>query len=311
MKSKILFLLAASLPLGALAQDAPVATFMDDPINHPMAPFYALVALVCVVTLLVLTVAIMLLRVLNVFVEKAEQERAQKLGVAYVRPLSWWTKIDRQLTNAVPLEKEATVLLDHDYDGIKELDNHLPPWWKWLFYGTIAWGAVYLVVYHITDSVPLQEQEYMNEVAVADASLQKLRALQPVATIDEATLVYSNDAALIASGKSIYKSNCASCHKDLGEGGIGPNLTDEFWLHGGGVKNIFATIKNGVADKGMISWKGILKPEEMRDVTFFIMSLRGTNPPNPKAPQGPVWKEVESVAADSTKIDSVMVQTEL
>ena len=312
MKNRIIFLFILLLPLGAFAQDAvPAKTFWDDPINHPMAPFYALMVLVGVVTLLVFVVAIMLLQVLNTFVEKAAQEKAAALGIRYVKEPSWWTKLDRKLTNAVPMEKEATVMLDHNYDGIRELDNHLPPWWKWLFYGTIVWGIIYFVVYHVTDNAPLQEQEYENEVAMADAQLKKLRAAQPVASIDEEALAYTNDATLISKGLAIYKSNCASCHKDNGEGGIGPNLTDEYWLHGGSIKNIYSTVKNGVPDKGMISWSSILKPEEMRDVSFFIMSIRGTTPANPKAPQGVIWKDTEVIKADSVKIDSVRVQAAL
>ncbi|NBW39228.1 MAG: cytochrome oxidase subunit III, partial [Cytophagia bacterium] len=132
--------------------------------------------------------------------------------------------------------------------------NHLPPWWKWLFYGTIAWSVVYLVVYHITDSVPLQQEEYNNEVALADEQIRKIRAAEPVAAIDEAALTYTADAELISKGALVFKNNCVSCHKEKGEGSIGPNLTDEYWLHGGSIQNIFATIKNGVPEKGMIAW---------------------------------------------------------
>ena len=310
MKNKIIALLVMLMPVSAWAQDATATKgFWDDPINHPMTPFYVLMTLVGIVTILVFVVAIMLLQVLNTFVERSAREKAAAMGVPYVPEPSWWTKLDRKLTNAVPLEKEATIVLDHNYDGIKELDNHLPPWWKWLFYGTIAWSVVYLVVYHITDSVPLQEQEYVNELALADEQLRKIRAAEPVAAIDEAALTYTADADLISKGASIYKNNCASCHKDKGEGSIGPNLTDEYWLHGGSIQNIFATIKNGVPEKGMIAWNAILKPEEIRDVSFFIMSLKGSNPPNAKAPQGTVWKE--EVKADVVKTDSVKVQASL
>lgn len=298
------------MPVSVWAQDATATKgFWDDPINHPMTPFYVLMTLVGIVTILVFVVAIMLLQVLNTFVERSAREKAAAMGVPYVPEPSWWTKLDRKLTNAVPLEKEATIVLDHNYDGIKELDNHLPPWWKWLFYGTIAWSVVYLVIYHITDSVPLQEQEYANELALADEQLRKTRAAEPVAAIDEAALTYTADADLISKGASVYKNNCASCHKDKGEGSIGPNLTDEYWLHGGSIQNIFATIKNGVPEKGMIAWNAILKPEEIRDVSFFIMSLKGSNPPNAKAPQGTVWKE--EVKADVVKTDSVKVQASL
>lgn len=309
MKNKVLAILIFLMPFSVLAQEPATKTFWDDPIAHPMAPFYALMVLVAVVTLLVSIVAILLLKVLNTFVEKAARERAEKLGIVYIPEPSWWQKLDRKLTNAVPLEKEATIVLDHNYDGIRELDNHLPPWWKWLFIGTVVWGIGYLVVYHVMDSAPLQQQEYDNEVALADEQLRKIRAAQPIASIDESTLTYVNDPALIAKGLNVYKSNCVSCHKGKGEGGIGPNLTDEYWIHGGGMKEIYATIKNGVPEKGMISWSAILKPEEMRDVSYFIISIRGTNPSNPKAPQGTIWKEI--IKADTVKTDTVRVQAGL
>ncbi|NBP70415.1 MAG: hypothetical protein EBU52_16985, partial [Cytophagia bacterium] len=225
MKNKITAFILLLLPAVAWAQETPAKGFWDDPINHPMTPFYALMALVLLVTILVFVVAIMLLQVLNTFVEKAAREKAAALGLEYKPEPSWWQKLDRKLTNAIPLEKEATIELDHNYDGIKELDNHLPPWWKWLFYGTIAWSVVYLVVYHITDSVPLQQEEYNNEVALADEQIRKIRAAEPVAAIDEAALTYTADAELISKGALVFKNNCVSCHKEKGEGSIGPNLT--------------------------------------------------------------------------------------
>ncbi len=312
MKSNnyLIVLLFLFLPLTSFAQGETTAlTFWDDPINHPLTPLYAVLFLVGIIVVLILAIAIIMLKVLNTFITNAEKAKAEAAGLPYVAPLSWWRKLDKKLTNAIPIEKEATVMLDHNYDGIKELDNHLPPWWKWLFIGTIAWSVVYLVVYHITDDAPLQEQEYETEVALASENLRKIRGAQPVASIDEATLTYAEDAALISSGQKIFLSNCASCHKEKGEGGIGPNLTDEYWLHGGGVKDIYAVIKNGVAEKGMISWSPILKPEQMRDVSFFIVSIRGTNPPNQKAAQGVIWKE--PIKVDSLKMDSVKVQAAL
>ncbi|NBW39120.1 MAG: cytochrome oxidase subunit III [Cytophagia bacterium] len=309
MKNKLTAFILLLLPAAAWAQETTAKGFWDDPINHPMTPFYALMALVLIVTILVFVVAIMLLQVLNTFVEKAAREKAAALGVEYKPEPSWWQKLDRKLTNAIPLEKEATIELDHNYDGIKELDNHLPPWWKWLFYGTIAWSVVYLVVYHITDSVPLQQEEYNNEVALADEQIRKIRAAEPVAAIDEAALTYTADADLISKGALVFKNNCVSCHKEKGEGSIGPNLTDEYWLHGGSIQNIFATVKNGVPEKGMIAWNAILKPEEIRNVSLFIMSLKGSNPPNAKAPQGVIWKE--EVKTESVQTDSLKTQASL
>lgn len=290
------------LSLVESASVAGTSSFWQDPINHPATPLYAVLALLVLVTLVTAMVAVTLLRVLNTLTEQMARDRAELLGKEYVEEPGWWTRLDRRLTGAVPIEKEATIELEHNYDGIKELDNHLPPWWKWLFYATIVWSGVYLVIYHVTDAAPLMEQEYADEMTLAQEAARKRQTLQPVASIDEAQLVYTRDEQIIAKGLSLYKGNCASCHKDNGEGGIGPNLTDDYWLHGGGIKDVYATIKNGVPEKGMISWKTILKPEDIRDVAFFILSLQGTNPANAKAPQGVRWEEVPTVKADSASV---------
>jgi cytochrome c oxidase cbb3-type subunit III len=285
---------------GVLAQEAPAKTFMSDPFSDPLFPLYAVFTFMFVVALMVVLVALYILKVLNLFVRKAAEERAAKLGIVYVPEPSAWSKFWNWINDMKPVEKEAEILLDHNYDGIKELDNHLPPWWKWLFYGTIVWGAVYLVVYHWSDSLPLQDEEYQNAVAEAEAQRAKFLATQPVVVIDENALAYEANEDIIKKGKQVYAINCASCHNAQGQGGIGPNLTDEYWLHGGSIKSIYATIKNGVQEKGMIPWAPVLSPEQMRDVSFYIMSLKGTNPPDPKAPQGEIYvEEAASIKADS------------
>ena len=166
-----------------------------------------------------------------------------------------------------------------------------------------------MIVYHVTDSMPLQNEEYQAEVAAAEIQIAKYKASQPAAeAIDMATLVYEEDASIIAAGKKIYDSNCASCHVADGGGSIGPNLVDEYWLHGGSIQDIYHTIENGVLDKGMISWKGILSPAQIKEVTFFIHSIRGTVPANPKASQGekyvPVEAPEESVPAPADSVAS-------
>jgi cytochrome c oxidase cbb3-type subunit 3 len=274
-----------------LAQDAAPAGFWSDPLNDPLLPFYLVIAFVFVVALLVVIVAIYMLQVLNVFIRKAEEEKAVQAGKVYVPEPGAWTKFWNWINGYRPIEKESEILLDHNYDGIKELDNHLPPWWTWLFYGTIAWGAVYLVVYHITDSLPLMDEEYQHEVSIAQEQKAKLLASQPALAIDENNLVYEQDDQIIKNGRQVYVVNCASCHMPDGQGNIGPNLTDDYWLHGGSVTDIYKVIKNGVQEKGMIPWGPVLSPQQIRDVTFYIKSIKGSNPPNPKAPQGELYKE--------------------
>ena len=289
--------------LSVIAQPAKVE-FWSDPLNHPLTPFYALMLFLAIVIVLVMLVAVSMIRVLNTLSRKAEQERAEKLGIVYKASPSLWTRFVQQMNASVPVEQERNIELDHDYDGIKELDNHLPPWWKYLFYATIVWSVIYIFVYHFSDSLPLQDQEYRNEVAQADELKKKFLATQPKVAIDENTLSYTADAAILSAGKELYTINCAPCHKADGGGGIGPNLADEYWLHDGDIKGIYATIKNGVPEKGMVSWAGVMSPQQLRDVSFFVMSLQGSNPPGAKGPQGNIFKSTQNVQPDSSKIQA-------
>lgn len=290
----------------AFAQDEtmPAKTFWNDPVNDPMTPLYAVMLLIIIVTLLILVTGVYMIRVVNTLADQAERDRAAKLGVTYKPRPGWWSRFSKQMNDSVALEDESTIELDHNFDGIKELDNHLPPWWKWLFYATAVWAVIYLVVYHVAGSYPLMIQEYDNEMSDAEAQIRKLKASQPQEAIDESSLTFTADAALISKGKEVFNTmNCGSCHRpDGGGNAIGPNLTDEFWIHGGEVKQVFNTIKNGAVDKGMPAWGKSLSPSDVRNVTFFVMSLQGTNPPNPKAPQGEKYiaPAQPQVASDST-----------
>ncbi len=188
-------------------------------------------------------------------------------------------------------------LLDHDYDGIKEYDNPLPRWWLWLFYGTIVFGVIYYP-YIILGFGPTSIEEYQQELAAAKtpapsapappaeghghAEGQPHTAAPPPLTGPS----LEGNAAAIAAGKEIFAANCVPCHGPQGQGVIGPNLTDNFWLHGGKYANIVFTIAEGVPDKGMIPWKATLNPEKIRQVAAYVKSIKGTNPPNPKPPQG-------------------------
>lgn len=227
------------------------------------------------------------------------------------KPWINWKWLDRQLTDAVPIENEAEVMTDHEYDGIRELDNNLPPWWVYGFYFTIIFGVVYLFNYHISGTSPLPAQEYQEQLA--EAELEKKSHLAEVgASVDETTVTAMTDATLLSAGKDIYSGNCAACHGQAGEGGVGPNLTDEYWIHGGGIQNVFKTIKYGVPAKGMIAWQTQLKPDAMQKVASYILTLQGTKPANGKEPQGTVWtEEVVPTAPDSAtvKVDSTTAAT--
>ncbi len=201
-----------------------------------------------------------------------------------------WNTLDKKfLTKAVPLEKEADMLLDHDYDGIKELDNALPPWWKYGFYITIFLAVIYLLKYEMWHTGPNPTEEYTSEMTTAkeevDAYLASMKN-----NVDEKTVTMS-DAAGIAAGQVTFAKTCVACHGAKGEGGVGPNLTDDYWLHGGSVADLFKTIKYGYPDKGMQSWQSTYSPIQMQELASYIKTLKGTNPPNAKAPQGDLIKD--------------------
>ncbi|MFZ4634286.1 MAG: cbb3-type cytochrome c oxidase N-terminal domain-containing protein [Saprospiraceae bacterium] len=213
---------------------------------------------------------------------------------------SFWTKMRKQYwENAVPIEQESRIISTHDFDGIRELDNSLPPWWVNMFILTVIWAAIFMFYYHFGGGGPTQVEYYEQEVAEAKKEIAIALAGQSNA-VDEANVTALVDASALGEGELIFKNSCVSCHGQSGEGGVGPNMTDEYWIHGGGIKNVFKTIKYGVPEKGMIAWSAQLKPADMQKVASYILTLEGTNPPNPKAPQGVVWKEeVPATTPDS------------
>jgi|GEM_PF-428309 len=295
------------LPVRVQAQDTLAsAGFWDDPFNHPLFPLYVISVLIFITIVLALVVAVIMLRVLRTITQQAVEARARKLGVAPVPMSNWWTRFWDRANVLVPLEEEKSIELAHNYDGIRELDNHLPPWWKGLFYGSIVFSVVYMAVYHVFDALPLPEQEYENELAQANVDALMLKASQPVELIDESTLVFNDDAEIITKGRIIFmSSNCASCHRpDGGGNSIGPNLTDSYWLHGGELKHVFATIKNGVVEKAMPAWGKVMSQRDVRNLAFYIMSLHGSHPVNAKAPQGSLYIPVN----DSKRSDSLTTQ---
>ena len=300
MKKIFTTVTASALAGEAMSQSAESAS--SSFLNDPLLPVYVTAGAVLVLLILVTLVAIYVVRVLHYLTVETLRQQGKAPQVANASRAGWWKRFAQKMNASVPVEQEKDIELDHSYDGIRELDNHLPPWWKWLFYGTIGWAVVYLVAFHLTDTLPLSQDEYKRELALAEEQIRKYEASQPQAVVDENTLVYSNDAASIANGKTVFtNNNCGGCHRNDGGGNtIGPNLADEYWLHGGEIKKVFQTIKNGVVEKGMPAWGKSMSAQDVRDVTFFVLSLQGTNPPDAKAPQGEIFKTVKS-SPDSVK----------
>lgn len=233
---------------------------------------------------------------------------AQKSGAvlpdgspAYAAPAGddFWTRLRKKYwEDAVPIEKEADIMLQHPHDGIYELDNRLPPWWINMFYLTIIWAFGYMYYYHFGGNGASQKEEYKQEMEVAKKQIAVALAGK-ANSVDESNVTALTESGPVGEGELIFKNTCAACHGQSGEGGVGPNFTDDYWIHGGGIKNIFKTIKYGVPEKGMISWQSQLKPSDMQKVASYILTLHGTNPANPKAPQGQIWKD-DAAAQDTT-----------
>lgn len=216
---------------------------------------------------------------------------------ALVKQPSAFARFRRFITKTTPVETEHELLLNHEYDGIRELDSQVPPWFLWLFYLTIAFAVFYMLDYHVFSSSPLQDEEYQLQVQQAD--IERAALMKSGAFLNEESVTLLTDQAALDAGKQIFTTNCVACHAADGGGLVGPNLTDDYWIHGGGIKNVFKVIKYGVVAKGMISWQSQLNPKQMQDVASYIISLHGTTPANPKQPEGTVWKESDSTAVAS------------
>ncbi len=296
----LFFLLFASL--SSFAQDkAAAAVIKDDRIGGlDQFTFYFMVVIIAleliVAAVLIYTLRYLLRADLSPSVVAAKANKPKEKTILDI------------LSDAVEVENEEAIMLDHDYDGIKELDNNLPPWWKYGFYLTIFVGVVYLINYHVIKSSPLQAEEYTNSIKKANAEIAEYMKTS-ANNVDESTVKLLTDASALASGKELFIANCAACHGKFGEGTVGPNLTDDYWLHSGGIKDIFKTIKYGWPDKGMKSWKEDFSPMQIAQLASYIKTLKGTNPPKPKDKQGDLYVEEGAAPSDSTavKTDSLKV----
>ncbi len=228
--------------------------------------------------------------------------------------MSFWQRFMKAATKANELGREEDVMLDHDYDGIKELDNELPPWWLWGFYITIAISILYYILIHIFGWYG-QEEEYQAELVAHTAKVAKYKAEHPELFKTE-NLVAFTDAANLTKGKELFATKtCTACHLVDGGGSIGPNMTDDYWILGGGFQNIFSTIaKGGRPGKGMVAWESTISLEERQQLASYILTLRGTTPANPKAPEGDLWtgdkKESDEEAVEESKTEETPKEVE-
>lgn len=274
----------------ALAQAEATGITESDILN---AIIFTMIVMSIVALLLTFTImSLVRVRTVQMAQEDATEAVAegQAAEAAATKGTPWsWAWLQQKLTDAVPVAKEVDIDLGHDYDGIRELDNNLPPWWKYGFYFTIVWAVVYLAVFHVFGDWS-SDQEYKEEMAVAE-----VEAAQYLKTagnqVDESNVTLLTDEVALAEGKTIYEANCAPCHGLQGEGGIGPTFADNYWLHGGDIASVFKIVKYGVAEKGMIAWQDQMRPQQIQQVSSYLKTFVGTNPPNQKEPQGDLYED--------------------
>ncbi|MBB6272753.1 cytochrome c oxidase cbb3-type subunit 3 [Pedobacter cryoconitis] len=256
------------------------------------------IGLMLITAVMILCVAILMLKVIKFYVresinpvpfataEEKEKRRLEQeaLQVIKAKKPSIWTK----LMQLKPMEEEKNLVMEHKFDGIAELNNPTPAWFMILFYGTIIFAIGYLLTYDVLGFGKSQEEEYIAEIEqAAEARVAFLSNPANAANaVNENNMEQSKDEAVIKNGASLFANRCTPCHGEHGEGIVGPNLTDEYWLHGGKAKDVFKTIKYGVPEKGMIAWEKSLSAQQISDLTNYVLSLKGTKPAGAKAPQG-------------------------
>lgn len=283
------------------AQTAPAANTVQQAVESSIAglsktSFYALLSVI----FLELIILFVLLHNLKLLLQKEAEVIAgiEKVVVKENAFGNWWEKFN----SFKPIKEEAQIDLGHNYDGIRELDNRLPPWWLYGFYACIIFAGVYLYRYHVVHSAPLSAEELRIDLAKAEVAKQEYLK-KTASNIDENTVKLLTDPADLDAAKKIFTTVCAACHKPDGSGLVGPNLTDDYWLHGGSIKDIFKTIKYGWPEKGMQSWKDTYSPTQIAQLASYIKSLRGTKPAVVKEPQGTLYTEEKAaVTTDSVKV---------
>lgn len=278
-----------------------IIEFFIDSGNEPAFLKYPIIMLfLALVFLIIIAIEAIVSALENIMYQSLDEAAKERYIAAKNRPLkfTWLNNAYKKLVGTKPMEKEQELILDHNYDGIKELDNDLPPWWLYGFYASIIFGAIYLVKYHVFDG-DTQYDELESEYAQAKIELEEYKKTAKD-LVDFNTVTFLSDAADLAKGKTIYEENCVACHKSDGGGGIGPNLTDNHWILGGGIKNVFKTINDGGRDgKGMVAWsKNGLKPSEIAQVASYVLTLQDITPAEPKEAEGDVWVD-ENVTSDN------------
>ncbi|MFV8837539.1 cbb3-type cytochrome c oxidase N-terminal domain-containing protein [Salinimicrobium soli] len=265
--------------------------FIDSGDSFAFIKYPVLQAVLLVVLLFLIAVEVIIGAIENVMFKALTPEAKERYMAAREERMRKYSlkRLFRKLAGTRPISEEGELELDHNYDGIKELDNKLPPWWLYSFYASIIFAAGYLLYYHVLDGNN-QAMEFEQEMAAAQEAVEEYKKNAPdLVSAENVELL--TDPAELEKGAALYQTNCMACHAADGGGGIGPNLTDEYWILGGGIKNVFHTVsEGGRAGKGMIAWKSSLKPTEIQQVASYVVSLQGTTPAAPKEAEGDIWK---------------------
>lgn len=270
-------------------------------IKFPMVGLFLVVFL-----FLLVAIEIVVSAVDNVTYHMLTEEQKKQLEVAQSVSFTdskFMQNLTQKLTRTKKMEQEYDIMLDHDYDGIKELDNVLPPWWVYMFYMTIVFAIVYLVRFHVINDYT-QQEEFETEMETARVEIEKYKLTAPD-LLDKEKVTLLTDETSLAEGKKLYEtSTCTACHKPDGGGSIGPNLTDDHWILGGGIKNVFNTLMEGGREgKGMVAWKATIKPKDLQKIASYVISLQGTNPPDAKPAEGDLWVD-ENAPAPAAPADA-------
>ncbi|MFM9910576.1 MAG: cbb3-type cytochrome c oxidase N-terminal domain-containing protein [Chitinophagaceae bacterium] len=280
----VLTILLLFISATSLGEETQQAAAINNSIGGMSATtFYIMTAVLFLELFVILALLINIKMLLKV---EKEKENAIDPVVVKKTTISWWSRFNKLR----PIEQEADIDLGHDYDGIRELDNRLPPWWLYGFYLTIVVAGIYLWRFHVSHSGLSSKQEY--EYSIANAELKIKEYLKEKGEmVNEDNVAMLTDASDITDGKKIFITSCASCHKPNGAGDVGPNLTDDYWMHGNNIKSIFKTIAYGI--NAMPQWKNSYSNKQIAQVASYIKTLVGTKPANPKEPQGELVKEVD------------------
>lgn len=295
IKSVVLLLVALLPAFSAMAEEA-VVPVVESPFiaGVPRGDFYFISGVLAFEVMIMLILLWQIFRMSNLLRDVPEKAPVPSLLKKNILDV---------FNKSVAVKDEASITMDHEYDGIRELDNDLPPWWKWGFVMTIIFSVIYLGYYHAAGG-PNQAEEF--RIAMEKAEAEKAEYLAKAANnVDENTVTMVTDEMEIGSAKNIFETTCAACHAKDGGGTVGPNLTDDYWLHGGDIKDVFKSVKYGWPDKGMKSWKDDYSPKQIAALASYIKTLRGTKPAAPKAPQGELFKEGASSVATAAITDTV------